>query len=833
MQPTASQVGNMSSRAQTTTSQSAPATTHVIQRGQYQLEPAAVPFPHPVSRLDTNQNQNIFPTLTTALSNLQDHTVERLDKLESSMQNVLETLTGIKKQTCSETDRLAQWLERSHILQIKATQCVFSRVEELRSLIGNAPPADQNAALTGRLERTECILRELLESVNVRDIAHLDEGIDPIHLDPVYVPQIGNVGFNSRRSAYVDVGVGVYGPQLSDSGETSPKRSGPQQHWRSAFDSPIDVSPKMPSNVRGTVKVDGWGKRASRRTLVPPNVAGLSKPEARRLKHRTSAFLSRQRKRDAFESMETRVAQLVEENAQLLALVRNPGQLPQKEHHDKSQLCAERLPEQQMALVELSIDAHTPTSTGALQATVDSCAPSHGSTTADADEAEHACFDDFPRIPEHASCSPLVPPLFQQAVSLQSRFPSSPFHSDPMVPATWSRHEDSSSDSPDSSSLESPASQLSYVQVLTDITHDTITTTKDEIPAVHPESSLDDPNVFGLLGQECYNESLSQNDGRHAWQRRSSTSAEPLLSGTTPAGCQSGPVSAPSRIPSAHGPPSPFNRSSGLPSSSTSHITIAPLSLPITSSSTAVGSSHPGSLHSSSPCDTKAVAPAGSSPVRIPLPGNLRATSLRGRTGSLSSMSSLTPSDSGVRELTRLQFQDQLAISERQSSSGIQIIENHSSSTGRRGGRGRQRGENEGRPRKRRKTEGDLLGIRNINSLSPKRRGRSRKTPGAVSAHNTMGDTSLAEVITRVDDALVCNWPEKINGDATYQREFVQCDNCDAWYHFGCVGLTTGDPRLEANAEFICPVCEVSQEQRMSQVSSLSALSILSPIILT
>lgn len=171
MQPTASQVGNMSSRAQTTTSQSAPATTHVIQRGQYQLEPAAVPFPHPVSRLDTNQNQNIFPTLTTALSNLQDHTVERLDKLESSMQNVLETLTGIKKQTCSETDRLAQWLERSHILQIKATQCVFSRVEELRSLIGNAPPADQNAALTGRLERTECILRELLESVNVRDIA--------------------------------------------------------------------------------------------------------------------------------------------------------------------------------------------------------------------------------------------------------------------------------------------------------------------------------------------------------------------------------------------------------------------------------------------------------------------------------------------------------------------------------------------------------------------------------------------------------------------------------------------------------------------------------------
>ncbi|KAI0631067.1 hypothetical protein C8Q77DRAFT_1062283 [Trametes polyzona] len=59
-----------------------------------------------------------------------------------------------------------------------------------------------------------------------------------------------------------------------------------------------------------------------------------------------------------------------------------------------------------------------------------------------------------------------------------------------------------------------------------------------------------------------------------------------------------------------------------------------------------------------------------------------------------------------------------------------------------------------------------------------------------------------------------CPWPAKIEGDEAYQREFVQCDSCDAWYHFGCVGLLTNDPRLEPDAEFICPPCESSAANR-------------------
>ena len=42
----------------------------------------------------------------------------------------------------------------------------------------------------------------------------------------------------------------------------------------------------------------------STKDFVPPDVSGLSKREARLVKNRAAAFLSRQRKREEFEHME-------------------------------------------------------------------------------------------------------------------------------------------------------------------------------------------------------------------------------------------------------------------------------------------------------------------------------------------------------------------------------------------------------------------------------------------------------------------------------------------------------------------------------------------------
>ncbi|KAF8579638.1 hypothetical protein K439DRAFT_1663170 [Ramaria rubella] len=66
----------------------------------------------------------------------------------------------------------------------------------------------------------------------------------------------------------------------------------------------------------------------STKDFVPPDVSGLSKREARLVKNRAAAFLSRQRKREEFECMEVRVARLEQENARLLALTQSSSRSP-------------------------------------------------------------------------------------------------------------------------------------------------------------------------------------------------------------------------------------------------------------------------------------------------------------------------------------------------------------------------------------------------------------------------------------------------------------------------------------------------------------------------
>ncbi|KAG5728815.1 hypothetical protein E4T56_gene14084 [Termitomyces sp. T112] len=66
--------------------------------------------------------------------------------------------------------------------------------------------------------------------------------------------------------------------------------------------------------------------RVNSKDFIPPDVSGLSKREARLVKNRAAAFLSRQRKREEFELMEVRVAELEQENARLLALTQNGSQ---------------------------------------------------------------------------------------------------------------------------------------------------------------------------------------------------------------------------------------------------------------------------------------------------------------------------------------------------------------------------------------------------------------------------------------------------------------------------------------------------------------------------
>lgn len=105
------------------------------------------------------------------------------------------------------------------------------------------------------------------------------------------------------------------------------------------------------------------GERISSKDFIPPDVSGLSKREARLVKNRAAAFLSRQRKREEFECMEVyvtrsinydppysfthffflrrrRVSELEQENARLLALTRN-GNIEQPQSHSDTEFVSE------------------------------------------------------------------------------------------------------------------------------------------------------------------------------------------------------------------------------------------------------------------------------------------------------------------------------------------------------------------------------------------------------------------------------------------------------------------------------------------------------------
>ncbi|KDQ55258.1 hypothetical protein JAAARDRAFT_196106 [Jaapia argillacea MUCL 33604] len=128
----------------------------------------------------------------------------------------------------------------------------------------------------------------------------------------------------------------VAGETQTDSGD-SPSPSSPEA-FSPAPSSPAMGNHSLPDEMsvstgskRPSIPIPGESKkprasasRISVKDFVPPDVSGLSKREARLVKNRAAAFLSRQRKREEFELMEVRVAELEQENARLLALSQQP-----------------------------------------------------------------------------------------------------------------------------------------------------------------------------------------------------------------------------------------------------------------------------------------------------------------------------------------------------------------------------------------------------------------------------------------------------------------------------------------------------------------------------
>ncbi|KZT03980.1 uncharacterized protein LAESUDRAFT_321576 [Laetiporus sulphureus 93-53] len=176
--------------------------------------------------------------------------------------------------------------------------------------------------------------------------AHSFVGLYPYHLPPSPPRSIPSPGErspvpvskvlkNSRRSTPAELEQplclpthqvfdippgGLLAPSPSPSPSPSPA---PFRERLSISINPSLASLSLPAK-RASTSTASTSKKTrtatSTKDFVPPDVSGLSKREARLVKNRAAAFLSRQRKREEFECMEVRVAELEQENARLLAI---------------------------------------------------------------------------------------------------------------------------------------------------------------------------------------------------------------------------------------------------------------------------------------------------------------------------------------------------------------------------------------------------------------------------------------------------------------------------------------------------------------------------------
>ncbi|KAH0835864.1 hypothetical protein J3R83DRAFT_9738 [Lanmaoa asiatica] len=85
-------------------------------------------------------------------------------------------------------------------------------------------------------------------------------------------------------------------------------------------------------------------------------------------------------------------------------------------------------------------------------------------------------------------------------------------------------------------------------------------------------------------------------------------------------------------------------------------------------------------------------------------------------------------------------------------------------------------------------------------------------TPHTRSVKSPPTTEEVCDKMSRLDGA----WPELSSVFSHWDTQFIQCDNCDMWFHYGCVAIESGDPRLELDALFICPTCHTQSARRLT-----------------
>lgn len=109
--------------------------------------------------------QNVLGVLALTIGGLHDSTSEKFAKMDTVVRELGASLSEVREAMHTDLLKLAEWQDKAHERQMKASMLILERVRVLERTIGDLRSLDGEETITRRLQRMDCALTELLEQV--------------------------------------------------------------------------------------------------------------------------------------------------------------------------------------------------------------------------------------------------------------------------------------------------------------------------------------------------------------------------------------------------------------------------------------------------------------------------------------------------------------------------------------------------------------------------------------------------------------------------------------------------------------------------------------------
>ena len=162
--------GRVMQTAQGTSGAPQPPQFHQVHFGAQ--DGVGAPFPQPggpsassAPGASSSGGQNVLGVLALTIGGLHDSTSEKFAKMDGVVRELAASLTDVREAMHTDLLKLAEWQDKAHERQMKASMLVLERVRALERTMGDLRSLHGEETVTRRLQRIDCALTELLEQV--------------------------------------------------------------------------------------------------------------------------------------------------------------------------------------------------------------------------------------------------------------------------------------------------------------------------------------------------------------------------------------------------------------------------------------------------------------------------------------------------------------------------------------------------------------------------------------------------------------------------------------------------------------------------------------------